>query len=77
MLTRQRAQVCRHPHLPVPIAKMSEDEKPKSPAEVLKAAMAAKKAGGQGGGPKPRAHFGQAKAIPDAERRGGKSRKVH
>ena len=56
---------------------MSKPAKPRSASELLKAALEAKKAGARDGGLKLRADFSPAKAQPDAERRGGKSRKVH
>jgi len=49
----------------------------KSAAELLKEAMAAKKAAAGGGKGKLRADFSNAKGQRDAERRAGKSRKVH
>ncbi len=56
---------------------MSEPPKRKTAAELLKEAMAAKKASTRGNGTKLRADYGQAKAQKDAERIAGKSRKVH
>lgn len=56
---------------------MSDQPKRKTAAELLKEAMAAKKANAHGKGTKLRADYGQAKAQKDAERIAGKSRKVH
>lgn len=58
-------------------APMSEPPKRKTAAELLKEAMAAKKASAPGGKTRLRADYGQAKAQKDAERIAGKSRKVH
>jgi hypothetical protein len=49
----------------------------KSAADVLREALAAKKAGSGTAGPKPRAELGGGKVRKDAERIAGKSRKVH
>ena len=51
--------------------------KPKTTAEVLKAALAAKKNAQNGGKQALRPDQGQAKVQKDAARRAGKSRKVH
>jgi hypothetical protein len=57
---------------------MSDQPKSKkSAADLLKEAMSAKKAAAQSGKQKLRPGRGGARAVPDAERRGGKSRKVH
>jgi hypothetical protein len=56
---------------------MPDQPKRKTTAELLKEAMAAKKAGGRSNEPKLRADYGNAKSQKDAERIAGKSRKVH
>lgn len=58
---------------------MSKPSKPPSPAAAaLKAALAAKKAAGPAGKQLLRADKGEgARAVKDAERLAGKSRKVH
>ena len=58
---------------------MSDDEpkEKKSAAELLKEALAAKKAGTQNGKQKLRPDMSRAKGNKDAERLAGKSRKVH
>jgi hypothetical protein len=57
---------------------MSDQPKSKkSAAALLKEAMNAKKTAAQSGKHKLRPDRGNARAVPDAERRGGKSRKVH
>ena len=58
---------------------MSDDDANarKSAAELLREALAAKKAGQQPGKQKLRPDLGNAKASKDAERLAGKSRKVH
>ena len=56
---------------------MSDPTKRKTTAELLKEAMAAKKAAARGDSTKLRADYGQAKSQKDAERIAGKSRKVH
>ncbi len=59
-------------------AKKAEPSPPKkTAADVLREALAAKKAGGGMSGPKPRAELGGGKVRKDAERIAGKSRKVH
>lgn len=55
---------------------MAEPPKKKA-AELLKEALAAKKAGGGRGTQKLRPEMGGAKGNKDAERLKGKSRKVH
>lgn len=54
-----------------------EPKEKKSTAELLKEALAAKKAGTQNGKQKLRADMSRAKGNKDAERLAGKSRKVH
>ena len=54
-----------------------ESKEKKSAAELLKEALAAKKAGIQPGKQKLRADMSRAKGNKDAERLAGKSRKVH
>jgi hypothetical protein len=49
----------------------------KSAAQQLREAMAAKKAAAASGKPKLRPDTGRGRANADAERRAGKSRKVH
>lgn len=56
---------------------MTDSNEKKSAAELLKAALAAKKAEQQQGKPKLRPEMGGGKVAKDAERRAGKSRKVH
>jgi hypothetical protein len=56
---------------------MSDESEKKSAAELLKEALAAKKSGQQSGKPKLRPEMGGGKTAKDAERRAGKSRKVH
>jgi len=62
-------------------SRMSDDtDEPKdrkSAAELLKEALAAKKAGNTNGKQKLRADMSRAKGNKDAERLAGKSRKVH
>lgn len=53
------------------------DNKPKRAADLLKEALAARKAAGGGQRGALRADFSKVKVQPDAERRAGKSRKVH
>jgi hypothetical protein len=50
---------------------------PKRAAELLKETLAARKAAHSAKQGPLRADFGKAKVQPDAERRAGKSRKVH
>jgi hypothetical protein len=52
-------------------------EKPKSTAQVLKEALAAKKNAQAGSRQALRPDKGQSRIQKDAERRAGKSRKVH
>ncbi len=54
-----------------------KSKRKKSAAELLKEAMAAKKAAAQGGKQKLRPDLGNAKGNADAARLAGKSRKVH
>ncbi len=56
---------------------MTEPTKKKKAAEVLKEALAAKKAGAGKGGQKLRADKGNSKPNKDAERLRGQSRQVH
>jgi hypothetical protein len=57
---------------------MSDSNEPrKSAADLLKEALAAKKAGNANRKQKLRPDMGNAKASKDAERLAGKSRKVH
>lgn len=56
---------------------MTEPKDKKKAADVLKAALAAKKAGTMPGAPKLRPDKGSSKPNRDAERLSGKSRKVH
>ncbi len=56
---------------------MSETPKKKTAAEVLKQALAAKKAAGPNGAGKLRPEMGSGKVNKDAERLKGMSRKVH
>lgn len=56
---------------------MSEAPKKKSAADVLKEALAAKKAAGPSSGGKLRPDKGSGKTNKDAERLKGMSRKVH
>lgn len=49
----------------------------KSTAELLREALAAKNAGNASAGPRLRPQMGGGKVAKDAERRSGKSRKVH
>lgn len=56
---------------------MSDPKEKKSAAELLKEALAAKKADNQPGKQKLRPDMGNAKGNKDAERLAGKSRKVH
>ena len=53
------------------------DNKPKRAADLLKEALAARKAAASGKKDALRADFSKVKIQPDAERRAGKSRKVH
>jgi hypothetical protein len=54
-----------------------EPKEKKSAAELLREALAAKKADNQPGKQKLRPEMGGGKVAKDAERRAGKSRKVH
>lgn len=56
---------------------MTDETAKKSAAELLKEALAAKKAAGGQQKHRLRPDMGNAKANKDAERRAGKSRKVH
>lgn len=58
-------------------AMSTDTPKKKTTAEVLKEALAAKKAAGPNGGGKLRPDMGNSKANKDAERLRGMSRKVH
>ncbi|MDB5985697.1 MAG: hypothetical protein JWR16_750 [Nevskia sp.] len=49
----------------------------KSTADLLREALAAKQAGPAAGAPRLRPQMGGGKVAKDAERRSGKSRKVH
>jgi len=49
----------------------------KSTAEILREALAAKNAGPAAGAPRLRPQMGGGRVAKDAERRSGKSRKVH
>jgi len=56
---------------------MSDDVPKKKAADLLKEALAAKKAGGSPNAQKLRPDMGRGKPNKDAERLSGKSRKVH
>lgn len=58
-------------------AMSTEPPKKKTSAQVLKEALAAKKAAGPNGGGKLRPDMGNSKGNKDAERLRGMSRKVH